>query len=51
VNGRKILSVLAVLFMIFYVINSPAEAAAIVKSTQHVVAHGFNSLSEFIRNL
>jgi hypothetical protein len=51
VNGRKIISILAVLFVIFFIMNSPTDAANIVKSAQHIVAHGFNSMSEFVKNL
>jgi hypothetical protein len=46
--GRKIGLLLVVAFLIFYVVNSPTDAAAVVKNSQHVVAHGFNSLTQFI---
>ncbi len=50
-NGRKIVTLALGLFVVFFVINSPNDAAEIVKSSQHVIAHGFNSLSEFIKSL
>ena len=50
-NGKKIVTILVVLFVVFFVVNSPKDAADIVKSTQHILAHGFTSVSEFIRNL
>jgi hypothetical protein len=51
VTLKKIATILAVLFVVFFVVNSPKDAADIVKSTQHILAHGFNSVSEFIKNL
>jgi hypothetical protein len=51
VNLRKIASVLAILFAVYFVVNSPKDAADIVKSTQHIVAQGFTSMSEFVKNL
>jgi hypothetical protein len=51
VNGRKIATILVVLFVVFFIVNSPKDAAAIVKSGQHILAHGFTSISEFINNL
>jgi hypothetical protein len=51
VTIRKIATVLAVFFVVFFVVNSPTNAADIVKSGQHVLAHGFNSMSEFVKNL
>ena len=50
-NGKKIISLAVVVFVIFFVVNSPKDAADIVKSAQHLIAHGFNSISEFIKNL
>jgi hypothetical protein len=41
---------LLIAFAIFFVVNSPADAAAVVKNTQHVLGHGFASFSEFIRS-
>jgi hypothetical protein len=51
VTLRKIATILAVLFVVFFVVNSPTNAADIVKSSQHVLAHSFNSLSEFVKSL
>ncbi len=50
-NGRKIATVIVVLFVVFFIVNSPTDAANIVKSAQHIIAHGFTSLSEFVKNL
>ncbi|CAN5567823.1 hypothetical protein BH10ACT8_BH10ACT8_30420 [soil metagenome] len=50
-NVRKIMSILVILFVVFFVVNSPKDAADIVKSAQHILAHGFSSVSEFIKNL
>lgn len=50
-NGKKIATIIVVLFVVFFVVNSPKDAADVVKSTQHLLAHGFNSVSEFVKNL
>jgi hypothetical protein len=41
---------LLIAFLIFFVVNSPDDAAAIVKNIQHLLGHGFASISEFIRS-
>ncbi len=48
--AKKIGLVLLVAFLIFFVVNSPTDAAAVVKNIQHLLGHGFNSISEFIRS-
>ncbi|MGX7679211.1 hypothetical protein ACSMXN_09975 [Jatrophihabitans sp. DSM 45814] len=48
---KKIATILAVCFVVFFVVNSPDDAADVVKSTQHILAHGFTSVSEFIKKL
>lgn len=48
--AKKIGMVLLIAFLIFFVVNSPTDAAAIVKNVQHLLGHGFNSISEFIRS-
>lgn len=50
-NGKKIATIIVVLFVVFFVVNSPKDAADVVKSTQHLLAHGFTSVSEFVKNL
>ncbi len=47
---KKLGLLLLVAFLIFFVVNSPADAAAVVKNTQNLIVHGFESLSEFIRS-
>ncbi len=39
---------LLVAFLIFFVVNSPTDAAALVKNTQHLLARLFTSLTKFI---
>ena len=46
--GRKIGLLVVGAFLVFFVVNSPTDAADIVKNGQHVVAHGFTSLSQFV---
>jgi hypothetical protein len=50
VNGKKLLTLAVGVFLIFFVVNSPSDAANVVKSAQHVVGHGFNSISQFIKS-
>ncbi|HEY0165924.1 MAG TPA: hypothetical protein VGB75_02680 [Jatrophihabitans sp.] len=47
---KKLGMLLLIAFLIFFVVNSPADAAAVVKNTQQLLADGFQSLSEFIRS-
>lgn len=47
---KKLGGLLLIAFLIFFVVNSPADAAALVKNTQHVLADGFESIAEFIRS-
>ena len=48
--AKKVGMVLLIAFLIFFVVNSPDDAAAIVKNIQHLLGHGFSSISEFIRS-
>jgi hypothetical protein len=48
VNGRKIVLLLLIGFLVFFVFNSPADAAAVVKNAQHVLGHLFSSISTFV---
>jgi hypothetical protein len=50
VNGKKLLGLAVGVFAVFFVVNSPSDAADIVKSAQHIIAHGFNSISQFIKD-
>jgi hypothetical protein len=47
---KKLGLLLLIAFLIFYVVNSPADAAAVVKNIQQLLARGFESLSEFIQS-
>lgn len=47
-TGRKIVLLLVVAFLIFFAINSPADAAAVVKNIQHLLGHIFTGLTRFI---
>ena len=48
--AKKIGLLLLIAFLIFFVVNSPADAAAVVKNIQHLLGRGFTGLSEFIRS-
>ncbi len=47
---RKIGLLLAVAFVVFFVVNSPADAASLVKNTQHLLGHVFTGISRFINS-
>lgn len=47
---KKLGGLLLIAFLIFFVVNSPADAAALVKNIQHLLADGFESIAEFIRS-
>jgi hypothetical protein len=49
--AKKIGMLLLIAFLIFFVVNSPTDAAAAVKSIQHLLGRGFTSISEFVRSL
>ncbi len=46
--AKKLGLFLLVAFVIFFIVNSPTDAAAIVKNIQHLLGHGFTSISKFI---
>lgn len=48
VNGRKIVGFLLLAFVVFYIFNSPADAAHVVKNIQHLLARLFDSLTKFV---
>jgi hypothetical protein len=50
-DTKKMVSVLAVVFVIFFVIQSPDDAANIIHSLGHGLEHAANQLSEFIKRL
>ncbi|MEP6853732.1 MAG: hypothetical protein ABJA87_13930 [bacterium] len=50
-NGRKIFWTLVGLFIVFFIISSPTDAADIGRSLGNGVQHAFNQISEFIRAL
>lgn len=47
-NGRKIVALLLVAFIAFFVFNNPSDAAHLVKNIQHLLAHLFRSITTFI---
>lgn len=47
---RKIGLVLLVAFLVFFIVNSPADAATVVKNSQHVLGHVFTGISSFINS-
>lgn len=50
-NTRRVLVVLLIIFVVFFIIQSPADAAQITHSLSDGVVHVFDGLSTFLRNL
>ena len=50
-DTKKVVSVLAVVFVVFFIIQSPTDAANIVHSLGHGLDHAANQLSEFLKKL
>lgn len=51
VDTKRVTSILAIVFIVFFIIQSPADAADIAHSIGHGVAHAFDQLSVFFKNL
>ncbi len=47
-TGKRIGLLLLVAFLIFFIVNSPADAAQVTKNAQHFVGHLFDGASRFI---
>ncbi|HTZ44145.1 MAG TPA: hypothetical protein VMB79_09795 [Jatrophihabitans sp.] len=47
-TGKKIGLFLLVGFVIFFIVNSPADAAAVTKNIQHLLGHLFTGLTKFV---
>ena len=50
-DTKKVVSALAVVFVVFFIIQSPTDAATIVRSIGHGLDHAANQLAEFLRKL
>ena len=50
-DTKKVVSGLAVVFVVFFIIQSPTDAANIVHSIGHGLTHVANQLSKFLRKL
>jgi hypothetical protein len=48
---KRALPILAIAFLIFFVITSPTDAAAVVHSLIHGFGHAFSSFTEFVKKL
>lgn len=48
VTGKRIGLWLLIAFLIFFIVNSPADAAAVTKNIQHLLGHLFNGAVRFI---
>ena len=50
-DTKKVVSVVAIVFVIFFILQNPDDSASIVHSIGHGLNHGFNQFSEFIKKL
>lgn len=50
-DTKKMVSFVAVVFVIFFVLQNPDDSANIVHSIGHGLSHGFDQLSEFVKKL
>ncbi|MDQ6938054.1 MAG: hypothetical protein M3140_10155 [Actinomycetota bacterium] len=50
-NGKRIFWIVVGVFIVFFIISSPADAAAMGRSLGNGVQHAFNQISQFIRDL
>lgn len=50
-DTKRVVSVVAIVFVIFFILQNPDDSASIVHSIGHGLDHGFNQLSEFIKKL
>jgi hypothetical protein len=50
-SGTRIFWILFLLFVFFFVITQPDDAASMGHSLGHGIQHAFNSLSEFVKKL
>ncbi|MBO0883424.1 MAG: hypothetical protein J2P17_24430 [Mycobacterium sp.] len=50
-DAKKIASLAAIAFVIFFIIQSPDDAAKIVHSAWHGVVHAFHGVGDFVAKL
>ena len=50
-DTKKVVSVVAVVFVLFFILKNPDDSASIVHSIGHGLSDGFNQFSEFIKKL
>ena len=50
-DTKKVTGILALVFIGFFIIQSPTDAADIAHSIGHGIAHAFDQLSVFFKNL
>jgi hypothetical protein len=50
-NGKKIFWIVFLVFVFFFVVTAPDDAANIGHSIGHGIQHAFDSLSEFVKKL
>lgn len=51
VDTKKVTSILALVFVAFFIIQSPADAASIARSIGNGIGHVFDGLSKFLKQL
>lgn len=50
-DGKKIFWIVFAVFVFFFIVSAPDDAADIGHSIGHGIQHAFDSLSEFVKKL
>lgn len=50
-DTKKVVGIVFVIFVIFFIVQSPSDAADVARHIGHGMAHMFDRLSEFVKNV
>lgn len=50
-NLKKVLWFAFLAFIVFFVVQSPNDAADIMRSIGHGISHAYNKIAEFVRDI
>lgn len=51
VSTKTVVTLLVVIFILFFVVQSPQDAANVVHSVGHFISHVFDRVSQFLKSL
>jgi hypothetical protein len=51
VDTKKVITLLVIVFVLFFIIQSPNDAANAVRSIGHGIGHMFDQFAEFLKKL